>query len=136
MKDLVKKNGVLTQNGVVDRMNKEIDDKLNYVVNNLDNKDISKIITTKVVEDLIVENTKLNYRMSKIKLEYEITEFLKLQNSDKTVSSYKTSITDFVNYCNEKKIDILKIKVIDVDCYLNYLNSNYSPRSVRLKITS
>jgi hypothetical protein len=121
-------------NGFV--INKTIDNKISFIKNNLDNKNISNVITNKVVEDIIVENVKINYKLSKISILTELMEFLKIQNSEKTKEVYGYSINEFIKYSRKNKIDILKLKASDVDSYLNYLNSHYSSRSVRLKITS
>jgi hypothetical protein len=136
MNELVERNGRLTRVGDIDKLNKIIDDKMNFIQSNLDNENMSHTITNEVVKDIIVDKVKQNYRMSKINMNFEISEFLKIQNSDKTRNVYEYTLSEFIKYCNKNGIDILKIDVSKVDSYLNYLNTGYSPRSVRLKITT
>lgn len=57
--------------------------------------------------------------------------------SSHTIKNYELDITDFINYCNDKKIDIYKIKYKDIKAYLVKLyDKDYKGTSISRKITS
>jgi integrase len=129
--------------GTVDFTNKkEIDqfifdaikEKLKNVKNYpLTEKQVYKTIDM-ITSDIYREEKKKDYKLSQIDLDYELDQFLNEQDSDKTRKSYHGSIVRFINYCSREDIDFIKVNVKDVDGYLNYLNSQYSSRTVRLYI--
>jgi len=55
--------------------------------------------------------------------------------SDKTVSSYGFDLTDFSNYLNENKLNVLEINENDIKLYMNGLKiNNYAISSINRKI--
>jgi integrase len=113
-----------------------VDDKIDFISGHIQQPEIQEKLTSKIASELFVETVKKDYRVSKIKLENEITVFLSMQNSEDTKKSYLKSINDFQDYCNQNKLSFIKVSVSEVDSYINYLNSIYSSRSVRLRVAS
>jgi site-specific recombinase XerD len=88
----------------------------------------------RVVEKKIIDEVEYNYDLSGIKIYQELRDFIKLQTSDITKINYKKWVTDFLKWCFLERIDCLKITRREVESYLVYLCSEYSPNSVRSKI--
>jgi site-specific recombinase XerD len=63
-------------------------------------------------------------------------EFIKIQNSDETKKSYLKWIGDFMCWCNDEKIECVKINRRKIESYMVNLNDKYSPNSVRSKLMS
>jgi hypothetical protein len=128
---VIKKSGVDLESVV----NQKIDYKINKIRNELvSSNELQEKLTNKIVERKIVSEYELKYNVSKIKLEYELEEFIKVQFSEKTKVLYKFQIGKFIEYCKNNKIETLKITPKEVDGYMNFLNSMYSPRTVRNSI--
>ncbi len=74
----------------------------------------------------------------KDKLQYFL-EFLKYQRncSEHTIKNYEIDLKNFISYCDNKKIDLIKIEYYEVKQYLMYLHeSKYKKTTVSRKISS
>jgi hypothetical protein len=77
-----------------------------------------------------------DYDVSEIDIFKELAEFIKIQNSDKTKNCYLKWISDFMYWCDNEKINYLKINRREIESYMVYSNDKYSSNSVRSKLMS
>jgi hypothetical protein len=136
MKELMKVSDNNT-NEIETVMFSNIKHKINKIDSEINvNNKVRNIIENKIAEREIVDKYEYGYNVSKIDLVKELDYFYKSQNSVHTSNTYRNHINKLIDYCNENKIELLKITPGDVDSYMTKLNSEFSPRSVRGNIMS
>jgi hypothetical protein len=130
---IVRKNG----NEIPRGMNNVITHKINSVKEEiLVNPKLQEYVTNRIVEKKIINDFEYDYNVSEINIHYELEKFLEVQYSSKTRYTYEYQIRKFLTYCEGKKIPVLKVTPQEVDGYMNKLNHELSPRSVRNNIMS
>jgi integrase len=127
----------------VDRISESVSDRINNginygkkVIKNKINNDVvlqDEVIKIMSVRD-VLDDIKVDYDFSGINISTELRDFLSIQKSDTTQTNYKKWINDFIYWCNNERINCLRITRREVESYLIYLCDGYSPNSVRSKI--
>jgi integrase len=114
-------------------LNNLIDTKLEMVKRGIDKDRVLRDkLSTRVVEDLVVEGVKDNYLRSKVDIMEELDSFLERRYSKVTSKSYKIWIQHFFDWCTGLGIDCLSISPKEVDSYMVYLMNKYeSTNTVR-----
>ena len=96
--------------------------------------EMQDVVTSRIAGKMIMDNVEKDYKFSKIDIEKDVEEFLKMQNSISTRKSYLKSIFDFRSFCLRQNYDFVKTDIHIAREYLEELNSEFSSRTVRTKI--
>ena len=121
----------------LENVNKKIENISGYFDRELEtNEDLQNKVAQQTLVNLVVNRQVLTYKQKQIKIETEVKNFLKMQVSEKTRTSYKNHLTCFLEYLNNKNLDFRTMRVQDVDTWLLDTLSKYSSRTARLKLAT
>jgi integrase len=95
---------------------------------------LRKKVIKKIVEKKIIDDVELDYDVSDINVDVELSDFISVQSSSVTKNNYKIWIKEFLKWCDLERVNFLKITRKQVESYLVYLGNKYSSNSVRSKI--
>jgi site-specific recombinase XerD len=109
--------------------------KVKAVRENLDNTVIRDRVSNKLCEKIILDEQKYLYDISGINFFDELEKFLAIRNSSATKTGYKYSVQQFVQWCHNNDVNLLGVRVSDVDRYQSFLiDSGFSNKTIRTRI--
>jgi integrase len=137
---VIVENGLARDGGYISNkgdINSTIKNGVNLIKKELGtNEELRKKVVLKVVEKKIIDDVEYDFDISEIDILKELGEFINILNSDRTKKNYLIWIGNFMSWCNNEKIDCVKINRREIESYMVYLNDKYSSNSVRSTLMS
>ena len=124
-------------NGDYQELLKEIENQYINISGNLGllSPEQKQQIIDNVAGNKLARNINQDYNLSPINLDTEIEKFIDMQVSEVTQYAYRSYIKLFQEYCDNNRLDFLKVTHDNIKGYLSFFKRNkYASRTVRVRI--